>query len=259
MTPYAGVEDVTNLGTVDGFTVIGNNLDNRMTPGNISPDGNRYTLIGRGGDDTLVGFDANDTLVGDEGNDVLDGGSGGDDSLSGGFGDDVLFGGAGGNDIGDGGPGANTLVDIEVQPGAPSIGRIGRTLIADGSWGQDLITVERVGQDNVIVRVNQTRREFDMDDFDSLLLRGNGGWDELRVIHPLPGNLVRPVTLQGGAGRDTLIGSDGPPVEVLDGGANDDFIDTRDGFGGDWAMGGNDSDTAFADGGDVLREIELFG
>ena len=259
MRPYAGVEDVINLGNLGGQTVMGNDLDNRMTPDLSDPDGNRYTLIGRGGNDTLVGFDANDTLVGGDGHDVLDGGIGGDDSLAGGFGDDFLDGGEGGNDIGDGGPGVNTLINIEIQPAAPSIGRIGRTLIADGSWGQDLITVERVGVDNVIVRVNDVSREFDMDDFDSLLLRGNNGFDELRVLEPLPGNLVRPVTLQGGNGADTLIGSDGTSLEVLDGGEGDDFIDTRDGWGGDWAMGGNGNDTAFVDNDDTLRDVETIG
>ena len=259
MRPYAGVEDVINLGNLGGQTVVGNDLDNRMTPDLSDPDGNRYTLIGRGGNDTLVGFDANDTLVGGDGHDVLDGGIGGDDSLAGGFGDDFLDGGGGGTDTGDGGPGVNTLINIEVQPAPPSIGRVGRTLIADGSWGQDLITVERVGVDNVTVRVNDVSREFDMDDFDSLLLRGNNGFDELRVLDALPGNLVRPVTLQGGNGADTLIGSDGASLEVLDGGEGDDFLDTRDGFGGDWAMGGNGNDTAFADDDDTLRDVEAVG
>jgi Ca2+-binding RTX toxin-like protein len=228
---YARVENAS----MDDFagTVIGTEGANRID----ATGSDAVTLIGLGGADTLIGGGQNDSLVGGWGNDSIDGGEG--------------------SDIADGGPGANTIVNVETQPGPGSIGRVGRTLIADGSWGQDEITIDRVGGDNVIVRVNEMAREFDMDDFDEVLLRGNNGFDVLRIRDPLiAGSLVRPVTLLGGNGNDQLIGSDGATSEVLNGGANPDFLDSRDGFGGDVVIGGAGNDHAFADPGDDVSEVE---
>ena len=109
----------------------------------------------------------------------------------------------------------------------------------------------------MIVRVNQMAREFDMDDFDEVLLRGNNGFDVLRILDPLiAGSLVRPITLLGGNGNDQLLGSDGATSEVLEGGNNPDFLDSRDGFGGDVVIGGGGNDEAFADPGDDVSGVE---
>src|SRR5687767_9706508 len=239
MDNFAGGVRLEGLGGNDRITM----LDSLLTP-----VVRRVTLDGGAGNDTLTGNDGHDALLGGVGNDSLVGDSG-NDSLNGGD----------GADVGDGGPGNDVLTNVETQPGAGSIGRVGRTLIADGSWGQDLITIERIGGDNVIVRVNETSREFDMDDFDTVLLRGNGGFDELRVLQPLvAGSLVRPITLLGGNGADTLLGSDGSTNEVLDGGEGNDFLDTRDFFGGDTAIGGNGTDSAAVDAGDTTSGVESF-
>jgi Ca2+-binding RTX toxin-like protein len=230
------VENLSRVGTgaVNAITVIGNDLSNRI---DLSEYIESVTVQGLGGNDTIIGSSSEDSLVG-------------------GFGDDSLDGGEAVDTV-DGGPGNDTLVNAEVQPGAGSIGRVGRTLIADGSWGQDLITIERVGTDDVIVRVNETSRTFDMDDFDAVLLRGNNGFDELRVLEPVvAGSLVRPITLLGGNGADTLLGSDGSSNEVLDGGEGNDFLDTRDFFGGDTAIGGNGTDSAVVDAGDTTSGVE---
>jgi len=236
MRLYAGLEDMTGVGIGSVRHVIGNDLNNVI----IAPTADQsVTLEGLGGNDTLLGGDLGDSLVG-------------------GFGDDSINGGNG-TDTVDGGPGNDTIVNAEVQPGPGSIGRVGRTLIADGSWGEDLITIERTGADDVIVRVNDTSRTFDMDDFDAVILRGNGGFDELRVLQPLvAGSLVRPITLLGGSGADTLLGSDGSSNELLDGGEGDDFLDTHDGFGGDTAIGGNGTDSAVVDATDTASGIENF-
>jgi uncharacterized delta-60 repeat protein len=239
MDDFPGGVRLEGLGGDDRITVV----DSLLTP-----VVRRVTLDGGAGNDTLTGNDGADTLLGGVGNDSLVGGKGGD-RLDGGD----------GNDTGDGGPGANTLVNIETKPAAASIGRVGRTLIADGSWGQDLITIERTGSDDVIVRVNETSRTFDMDDFDTVLLRGNGGFDEMRVLQPLvAGSLVRPITLLGGNGADTLVGSRGATTELLDGGDGADFLDVRDSFGGDTARGGNGDDTARVDAGDSTSGVETF-
>ena len=163
MRLYAGLENVEGVGANGGDkTVIGNALNNRIAALNDAEDG--MTLIGGDGDDTLMGGHGDDSLDGGDGNDYLDGN----------FGDDTLVGGAG-TDTVDGGPGNNTITSAEITPSAPNIRIASRVLIADGSWGRDLITIERTGGDDVIVRVNNTSRTFDMDDFDGVLLRGNAG------------------------------------------------------------------------------------
>jgi hypothetical protein len=132
-------------------------------------------------------------------------------------------------------------------------------LIADGSWGEDEITIERTGTDDVIVRVNDVSRQFDIDDFDAVLLRGNNGFDDIRVLDPVRTSAItRRVSLQGGSGNDVLFGSEGG-TESVDGGDGSDFLEVRDGFGGDTAIGGNGTDAAQVDNGDTTSGIESFG
>jgi Ca2+-binding RTX toxin-like protein len=279
---YDGLENVEGVGAGGGTkTVIGNALNNRITAAPSAEDA--MTLLGGGGNDTLTGGPAADSLAGGEGNDSLLG-NGGDDTIDGGDGFDTV----------DGGPGNDVITNAEVTPAAPNIRISNRILIADGSWGQDLITIERTGTDDVIVRVNDVSRTFDMDNFDGVLLRGNAGWDELRVLQPIvAGSLVRKVTLEGGAGNDTFFGSTGD--EVIRGGDGDDFADGLAGkdalFGGsgndemfhfsggdslldggdgndrlvaggntpgDTVIGGNGNDTAAVDPGDSVSGVETF-
>ena len=231
---------------------------------------------------TIQGLDGNDTLIGGSAN----------DSLVGGFGDDTLDGGAG-TDTADGGPGNNTILNTEITPAAPNIRIASRVLIADGSWGQDLITIERTGTDDVIVRVNNTSRQFDMDNFDGVLLRGNAGFDDLRILQPIvAGSLVRKVTLEGGGGNDVLSGADGNDVlrggdgddqlhgrlgndalfggggndfllgslglDFMDGGDGNDYLDAIDGAGGDTVLGGNGTDQANVNTDDEVSGVETF-
>jgi Ca2+-binding RTX toxin-like protein len=163
----------------------------------------------------------------------------------------------------------------------------------DGSWGRELITIERSGGDDVIVRANNLTRQFDMDNFDGVMLRGNAGWDDLRVLDPIvAGSLVRKVTLDGGTGNDTFTGSDGDDVlrggdgndqidaghgndalfggggddglvgsvglDFMDGGDGNDFLGAREGSGGDTVLGGNGTDRASVDAGDETSGIETF-
>ena len=57
--------------------------------------------------------------------------------------------------------------------GGPSIAIEGGILTGRGSAGNDLITIERTGTDDVIVKVGSLTRQFDMDDFDTVLLQGS--------------------------------------------------------------------------------------
>jgi Ca2+-binding RTX toxin-like protein len=231
---HANIENATLDSGFTG-TAYGTNGPNRID----GSDADAVTLLGLDGNDTLIGGSVGDYLVGGEGDDSLDGG--------------------GGVDTVDGGPGNDTIVNAEVTPAAPNIRISSRVLIADGSWGEDEITIERTGTDDVIVRVNEVSRQFDIDDFDAVLLRGNNGFDDIRVLDPVRTSAItRRVSLQGGAGNDVLFGSEGG-TESLDGGDGNDFLEVRDGFGGDTAIGGNGTDAAQVDPGDTTSGIESFG
>ena len=273
------VENVISLREAGAGSIVGNDLANHI-------DGSQLLegmfAGGGAGDDTLIGGPGTDSLDSGDGN----------DSLVGGFGDDTLDGGAG-TDTADGGPGSNTVLNAEITPAAPNIRIASRILTVDASWGQDLITIERTGADDVIVRVNNVSRQFDMDDLDGVLLRGNAGYDEIRILQPIvAGSLVRKVTLDGGNGNDTLAGFAGNDVlrggdgddqldggfgndalfggggndtllglvgsDFLDGGDGNDFLDALDSFGGDTVLGGNGTDRAIADAGDEVSGVETF-
>ena len=125
------------------------------------------------GNDTVVGGAAADQLNGNEGNDSLVGNAG-DDTLDGGPGTDTLVGGSG----------TNLLLNGEVTSGdAPvSIVITNRILTATGSSLGDTITVRRTGGDDVIVQINSLERQFDMDDFDGILIHGMAGEDSIGIV-----------------------------------------------------------------------------
>jgi Ca2+-binding RTX toxin-like protein len=282
MNAYPGLENLEGAG--DHVTlVIGNALNNRISA-EFSTDGD-ITLRGMGGNDTLVGGETDDQLEGGEGN----------DSLIGNAGNDTLDGGNG-TDFADGDGGNNTHISIEqfAGGGSASIAIVSRVLTATGTGGNDTITIQRSLSDDVIVKVGSLSRTFDMDDFDTVLLQGLGGNDTITILDPIvAGSLVRKVTLDGGAGNDSLTGNSGDDVirggdgldtlvglggrdaisgnagndqlfggtglDFLDAGDNDDFIDSSDSAGGDTVLGGNGTaDSARVDAGDETSGVESF-
>ena len=165
-------------------------------PDTLSAGPGGATLNGSAGADTLIGGSASDVLNGDEDDDVLNG-RGAADALNGGSGDDTLDGGADTvNDTLDGATGtdrvaATTSGNLTLQNGL---------LVGNGS--DSLAAVER-GQ-----------------------LAGGPGPNVLNASAFTLG----PVTLDGAAGDDQLLG--GPQADVLTGGAGADSFD---------AGGGNDT------------------
>jgi Ca2+-binding RTX toxin-like protein len=281
MRAFAGLENLEGAGN-HTTVVFGNALNNHISAVN---DSSNVTMHGLGGNDTLIGGSGADSLLGGDGDDSLAGGDG--------VADDTLDGGAG-HDTADGGVGNDTLLNAEVTPPAGSIRIIDRILTADGGWGSERITIERTGTDDVIVRIEELSRQFDMDDFDGVLLRGNNGYDFLQIFDPVAaGSLVRRVTLEGGNGNDTLddatnadndevmrggagddhlngwsgndalfggTGNDflrgGTGLDFLDGGDDDDFLAAEGDGGGDTAQGGNGFDRATVDAGDETVNVE---
>jgi Ca2+-binding RTX toxin-like protein/glycosyltransferase involved in cell wall biosynthesis len=163
------------------------------------------------------GFPGRVTLDGGAGNDTLGGGAA-SDSLLGGSGDDVLTGG-GGNDTIMGADGSDLLVE--------SVSASFR-LTSTGMTG--------AGRDS-------------LSGIDRARLRGTSGPDRLDAR-----GFAGAVTLDSGAGRDTVIGSAGPDLLVGRGG--NDYVSGRSGndridgaLGSDTLVGGAGNDTITGSGG----------
>ena len=77
-----------------------------------------------------------------------------------------------------------------------------------GTGGDDVMTIERVGFDDVRITVNSTSTTYDMDDVGEYALRGLGGNDTITKIGDIEGAVAPAVSLSGGEGIDTLKGTD---------------------------------------------------
>ena len=168
------------------------------------------SLTGGSGNDQLFGEAGNDTLLGKGGNDFLFGGDG-NDTLTGGDGDDQMFGEAGndrmiwnpgdGTDLMEGGDGIDT-VEVNGGNGAESF-----TLTANGT---------RVRFD----RVTPAPFSLDIGTTENLVVNMNGGDDTFTAGNGLA-TLIK-LTVDGGAGNDTITGGDGD--DMLLGGDGNDLI-----------------------------------
>jgi Ca2+-binding RTX toxin-like protein len=197
-------------------------------------------LFGGGGDDALTGADTNDFLEGGEGNDRLVGGKG-TDAMIGGSGNDTLvwnngdgsdrINGDAGNDVTEVN-GSSTLGDeftLDPEPGGVKFQRT-----------------------NLVPFTLDTATE-------RFLVNGLGGNDSI-TAHDGVGALTL-LSVDGGAGNDTVNGSDGPDLivgadgnDILNGGGGDDRI--IGGTGADTMNGGSGDDTLVwnnGDGSDVLN------
>lgn len=213
--------------TLDGLRALGD-----------APQG-PVSLFGTAGADTLTGTTFADYLTGLGGDDRIEGGAG-DDTLHGGAGNDHLFGGTGddvissgaGDDVIEGGSGQDRVV-YTVPLGEITVTDLGNgTIRVDTPDGSDLLTdIEFLG-----------------------LTDGAPSIDELLTPPPPPG-----LTLYGGDGNDTLMGSSHADLMVGNGGrdtingtAGDDIIDG--GAGDDSLRGGAGTDTIYGgDGDDLLK------
>lgn len=180
-------------------------------------------------------------------------------TISGGIGDDTLIGGSG-SEIFVGGPGHDTIAlgagddRFRWKPGDDS------DVIDDGG-GTDTVEIEGSSAGEVFaMTANGTRVRFDrvspgpffldIGGCEKLTLSANGGDDRLTCT----GNLAAliQITADGGAGNDTLLGSNG--VDILRGGDGNDFIDGNQ--GNDVILCGAGDDTVQWDPGDGSDVIE---
>ena len=282
----AGLLSVTGDNVDDAITV------NRDAAGNILINGGAVTVtggpatvantaliqvFGQGGNDTITLDESNGALpaaqlFGGAGNDVLTGGSGndqlfggaGNDTLLGKGGDDLLFGGAG-NDTLIGGTGSDQMFGeagndrMIWNPGEGSDlmegGDGNDTAEVNGGNGAEIFTITANGSRVRFDRLSPAPFSLDIGTTENLVLNANGGDDVITAGNGLAG-LIK-LTLDGGAGNDTITGGDGD--DMLIGGDGDDVI--IGGRGSDTAQLGSGNDTFVwnpGDGSDVVEGQDGF-
>jgi Ca2+-binding RTX toxin-like protein len=241
-----GAATVARTQLIQIFGLAGNdNLSLDETNGALP----RANIFGGAGDDTITGGSGNDQLFGEAGNDTLLG-KGGNDLLFGGAGDDTLTGGKGDDQV-FGQAGDDLLI---WNPGDGSA-------LNEGGTGSDTIEVNGGNADeNFTIAANGSRVRFDrvspapffldIGTAENLVVNGNGGNDTITAGNGLA-RLIR-ITMDGGAGNDTLTGGDGN--DTLIGGDGNDII--NGGKGADTALLGAGDDTFVWNPGDGSDTVE---
>jgi Ca2+-binding RTX toxin-like protein len=219
------------------------------------------TIDGGDGNDTVTGGSGNDTIRGGAGNDIMQGAAGNDtmiggpgtDSVSGGAGDDRMVWNAGdGTDFNEGGDGVDT---VEVN----------------GSDSAEVFTMNPNGTRVRFDRTDPAPFSLDIGSSEQLVLNANGGDDTFTAANGLA-PLIQ-LTVDGGAGNDTVRGGDGNDLllggdgnDFIDGnrgsdvvllGAGDDVFQWDPGDGSDTVEGQAGSDTMLFNGANVGEQVDL--
>ena len=216
-----GTPTVANTALIRVFGQHGNdqitlNQANGALPAaNLFGGAGNDTLDGGAGADQLFGQDGQDTLLGRGGLDLLFGGSE-NDTMTGGDADDQAFG-QGGDDRAIWNPGDDTDLN-EGGDGSD-------TVEVNGGGGAEQFTTTANGTRVRFDRLDPAPFAIDIGTSEKLVLNANGGDDGFSAT----GNLsaLIQVTVDGGAGGDTILGSNG--VDLLLGGDGDDFLDGQQG------------------------------
>jgi Ca2+-binding RTX toxin-like protein len=198
------------------------------------------TIIGGAGADQLFGEAGLDTLLGQGGNDLLFGGAD-NDTLTGGDGDDSVYG-EGGNDRLIWNPGDDT----DLNEGGTETD----TVEVNGGNGSEVFTATANGTRVRFDRLSPAPFSLDIGSAENLVVNMNGGDDSFAAT----GNLAAliQITVDGGAGNDTIIGSNG--ADLLLGGDGNDTIDGQQ--GNDVALMGAGDDVFIWDPGDGSDTLE---
>ena len=241
-----GSPTVANTTIIQVFGLAGNDAivldeaNGALPRANLFGGGDNDTLTGGSGGDLLFGQNGNDTLVSRGGNDFLFGG-GDNDALTGGDADDQAFG-ESGDDTLTWNPGDDTDLN-EGGAGAD-------TVQVNGGGGAEVFTTTANGARVRFDRIDPAPFSIDIGTSENLVLNANGGNDNSSAT----GNLAAliKITVDGGAGNDTLLGSNG--IDLMLGGADNDFVDGQQ--GNDVAfLGAGDDDFQWdpGDGSDVVE------
>jgi Ca2+-binding RTX toxin-like protein len=211
-------------------------------------------LDGGPGDDVLTGADSNDSLAGGEGNDRLVGAKGADNMLGDAGNDTLVWNNGDGTDTQDGGAG-NDLAEFN---GAATLGD---DVVLDPDQNPGQVKLQRTNLVNITI--HSTTERFQVN--------GLGGADSITAHDGVGARTL--LSVDGGAGADTVNGSDGPDLiaggednDVLNGGGGDDRIvgdrgnDTMSGGAGDDTLVWNNGDNTDVMNGDAGRDdVEVNG
>jgi Ca2+-binding RTX toxin-like protein len=189
--PYV-VNVVNGDGAADRMTVDALDGADDVNASGAAAEGLALTLRGGGGTDLIRGSAGGDTLLGGDGDDEVRG-EAGNDRMIWNPGDD--------SDLNEGGDGTDTS---EVN----------------GGDGAETFTVAANGPRVAFDRVNPAPFSLDIGTTEALVTNMNGGDDNFSTTGDLAA-LIR-ITANGGAGEDTVVGSNGP--DMLLGGDGDDQV-----------------------------------
>ena len=243
---FGGSPTVANTALMQVFgqgghdAVTLNEANGALPRANLFGGAGNDVLTGGSGGDMLFGQSGNDTLLGKGGFDFLFGGSE-NDVLTGGDADDQVFG-ESGNDRMVWNPGDDTDLN---EGGAGN-----DTVEVNGGGGAEVFTTTANGTRVRFDRIDPAPFAIDIGTSEKLVLNANGGNDSFSAT----GNLAAliQITVDGGAGNDTVLGSNG--IDLLLGGDGDDFIDGQQ--GNDVALLGAGNDVFQWDPGDGSDSVE---
>jgi len=241
-----GTATVANTALIQVFGQGGNDIITLNEAVGALP---RANLFGGAGDDTITGGSGGDLLFGQSGNDTLLG-KGGFDQLYGGAGDDVLTGGDA-DDLMFGEAGNDRMIwnpgdDTDLMEGGAGID----TAEVNGGNGTEQFTVTANGTRVRFDRVDPAPFSLDIGTTEKLVLNMNGGDDRFSATGNLA-SLIQ-ITVDGGAGNDTILGGNG--ADFLLGGDGNDFIDGQQ--GNDTASLGAGEDVFQWDPGDGSDQVD---
>jgi Ca2+-binding RTX toxin-like protein len=241
-----GTPTVANTTRIQVFGLAGDDVITLSETNGALPAANLFggagndTLTGGSGADQLFGQAGNDTLLGRGGTDLLFGGSE-NDTMTGGDVDDQAFG-QSGNDRMVWNPGDDTDLD----EGGDGVD----TVDVNGGNGAEQFTATANGSRVRFDRVNPAPFAIDIGTSEKLVVNANGGDDSFGATGNLAALIA--ITIDGGAGNDTLLGSNG--ADLLLGGDGNDFVDGNQ--GNDVALLGAGGDSFQWDPGDGSDVVE---
>jgi Ca2+-binding RTX toxin-like protein len=241
-----GTPTVANTSMIKVFgqggqdTITLSEVNGALPRANLFGGAGNDVLTGGSGGDQLFGQTGNDTLLGKGGFDFLFGGNA-NDTLTGGDADDQVFG-QSGNDRMIWNPGDDT----DLNEGGDATD----TVEVNGGGGAEQFTTTANGTRVRFDRVNPAPFAIDIGTSEKLIVNANGGDDSYSAT----GNLAAliGITVDGGAGNDNLLGSNG--IDLLLGGDGNDFADGQQ--GNDVALLGAGADTFQWDPGDGSDVVE---
>ncbi|HTP18858.1 MAG TPA: calcium-binding protein [Solirubrobacteraceae bacterium] len=234
-----GSADTVTVGDLTGTDLTKANIDLSGTPGSGTGDGAADTV-------TVNGTDGDDNVdVGESGGDILVSGPSTDVQVSGAEAneDNVDLDTLGGDDTINSGLGLAGPAAVNVDGGTGN-----DTAIYSGTAADDTIGIAPDGTG--VATFGTTGTPFVTTGVEDLNVRGLGGDDTITGQNGIAG--LTHLTIDGGAGDDTLRGGDGD--DMLIGGAGSDTVDG--GRGSDVALLGAGNDTFTWDPGDGSDTVE---